>query len=99
MADVALNVAKVLRYIQKQAPASVLVYQYIQPLAIGAHDIGVYARLTSINATGAESVILTADAVGALTTLQQWDDVQGIYVPQHPGQLGLRLVRGVGVGS
>ena len=92
------SVAKVLRYIQGNAPGYVPVFQYIAPLAIGAHDVSVSAYLAAINASGSLQVVLSAAAVGALGTLQAWDDALNLNVPANPGQVGLVLVSGITIG-
>ena len=95
LSDVALNVEKVLNWIQDNAPASVETYTYMQTLATGAHTIGTRAYLSSINAAGTRDIVLTSDAVNVLATLKQWDPVLSLYVPTAPDGLGLRLVKGV----
>ncbi len=95
ISDIALNIGKVLNWIQANAPVSVETYDYLQTLATGAHAIGTEAYLASVNAVGDREVILTADAVNVLVTLKQWDPILNVYSPSSPDTLGLRLVRGV----
>lgn len=95
LSDVALNVEKVLNWIEDNAPASVEAYTYLQALATGAHTIGTQAYLSAINATGTADIVLSADAVNVLATLKQWDPVLNLYTPTAPDNLGLRLIKGV----
>lgn len=93
--DIASNISKVLNWIQSNALASVETYSYLQTLATGAHTIANQAYIFSINAHGSLDIILTSDAVNALTTLKAWDAVLGLSIPIFPDALGLRLVRGI----
>ena len=98
VAQISDAIGKVLRWIQGQSPPYVPAQQYITTLATGAQDVKVAAYLAAINASGALKVELTSAAVGALSTLQAWDDALNLYVPANPPQTGYLLVTGVNVG-
>lgn len=81
--------------IEQATPQSVLEQTYLQTLEQTAWTTASQIYVLALDSTATGVITLTQAAQAALTTLEAWDPVLGVSVPENPATLALTLCQGV----